>query len=302
MIPSEYAKYEKVVSVACINYSSIWGNKKANLQKMTRVVADAADLGNNIIVFPELALSGYSCPENCTMHKETAETIPGTSTVEMAQVAARHNVYIVFGMPEQDKANPALRYITSAIVGPEGIIGAYRKVHVAGPPRYREVFCFASGSQVPVFETRYGPIGIQICADFWIAPELSRILALKGARLIVNTTASPVGANKPYFLVQQTGARASENHVFTASANMAGKEPHAAFYGHSCIAGPAYPKAIEIFARSGEAEEIVSATLNFERLHRSWEMGTMRQMLHTDLIVEEYAKIAQNRAKKEQHA
>ena len=93
----------ETVSVACINFHPQWGDKAANLAKMKAFVTEAAKQGNNIIVFPELALSGYECSEeaaaektSCRMHTELAETIPGPSTEEMSVLAKKLNILLGF--------------------------------------------------------------------------------------------------------------------------------------------------------------------------------------------------------------
>jgi predicted amidohydrolase len=293
MLPEKYQKYEKTVTLACVNFQTVWGDKAANLEKMKGTVATAARFGNNIIVFPELALSGYDCgPPPCTHHKDTAETIPGPATEEMAKVAKDNGVYVIFGMPERDKEKPDTLYISSPLIGPEGLIGNYRKIHIAGPPLFKETDCFVGGNELPVFETRYGPIGIQICYDFWFFSELTKILALKGARLIINTTASPSGPAKEYFIVQETGNRATENTVFAGSANLVGKERVTNYYGHSCIAGPDVPRLTKIYAEGGGAEEIVTATLNFERLHIFQAAAHWAKDRRSDLILREMQDLA----------
>jgi predicted amidohydrolase len=98
MIPEPYQKYEKVVSIACINFETVWGNKEANLEKIKRYINDAADQGNNIIVFPELALTGYECDEEC-MHKENAEIFPGPSSEEISHLTKKLKVYVVYVFP-----------------------------------------------------------------------------------------------------------------------------------------------------------------------------------------------------------
>ncbi|GAH15678.1 unnamed protein product, partial [marine sediment metagenome] len=82
----------ETVSVACINFHPEWGDKAANLAKMKTFTRDAAKQGNHIIIFPELALSGYECSEDmgaekksCQMHWDLSETIPGPSTEDMAE-------------------------------------------------------------------------------------------------------------------------------------------------------------------------------------------------------------------------
>jgi len=287
--------YEETVSLACINFHTEWGDKAANVAKMKTFTTDAAKQGNNIIIFPELALSGYECSENigpekksCKMHQELAEAIPGPSTEEMAGLAKELDVYIIFGMPEQDKKNSATRYISSVVIAPEGILGAYRKLHLAPWPRFTESLCFFPGDEVPVWQTRYGNIGVLICYDFYFFPELARIMALKEAILLVNTTASASGPGKPYYIVQQTGSRATENLVYAASANLVGKERTKTYYGHSVIAGPHHPSPAYVFAEGGEAEEIVSATLSFPRLSAyrdllDWKKGRQWQLINKEM-------------------
>jgi predicted amidohydrolase len=287
--------YEETVSLACVNFHTEWGDKAANVAKMKTFTTDAAKQGNNIIIFPELALSGYECSENigpekksCKMHQELAEAIPGPSTEEMAGLAKELDVYIIFGMPEQDKKNPATRYISSVVIAPEGILGAYRKLHLAPWPRFTESLCFFPGDEVPVWQTRYGNIGVLICYDFYFFPELARIMALKEAILLVNTTASASGPGKPYYIVQQTGSRATENLVYAASANLVGKESTKTYYGHSVIAGPHHPSPAYVFAEGGEAEEIVSATLSFPRLSAyrdllDWKKGRQWQLINKEM-------------------
>ena len=265
-MPEQKRRYESIATLAVVNYQSIWGDKSANLQKMIKISTTAAQQGNDIIAFPELALSGCESNQQGNNYKKCAETIPGPATDELADLAKKLQVYIIFGMPELDKESPGIIYNSSALVGPEGFVGAQRKLHLSPPPLFDETNHFASGNALPVFETRYGLIGIQICRDFWHFPELTRILALKGARLVINTTASPSGPDKPYYMRQQTGCRATENMIYAASANMVGKEVTLSYYGHSCIAGPNIPKLATIFAEGGEKEEIISATLNLERL------------------------------------
>jgi len=287
--------YQETVSVACINFDTEWGDKAANLTKMKTFTIEAAKQGNNIIIFPELALSGYECSEDiggekksCRMHQELAEAIPGPSTEEMVELAKELDVYIVFGMPEQDKINSDAPYISSVVIAPEGVLGAYRKLHLAPLPRFTESLCFSPGDEVPVWQTRYGIIGVLICYDFYFFPELARIMALKEATLLINTTASAAGPGKPYFIVQQTGSRATENLVYAASANLVGKERTKTYYGHSVIAGPHAPRPAFVFAEGGETEEIVSATLGFPRLRAyaellDWKKGRRSLLINKEL-------------------
>lgn len=299
MIPEKYRNYEKTVAVACINWHGTWGDKIANLGKIMAKIREATKLGANIITFPELTLSGYECGEEarrdekpCSMHMEAAETIPGPATEEIAKLTRELGVYAIFGMPEKDSKDPNIRYISAPVVGPGGLIGKYRKVHLAPTPLFTETICFKPGDELPVFETRYGPIGVQICADFWNMPELSRILYLKGARVILNLAGSAAGPGKSEFITHLTAGRAIDSFVYTASCNHVGKERTLSYYGHSTIAGPAFPRLSKIFAQGGEGEEIVMATLNFEQLHYMQSMIDVKKIGNWGLIVKEYKRLA----------
>jgi predicted amidohydrolase len=287
MIPERYKKYEQVVSIACVNFATKWGDKKANLEKIKKFITLAAEQGNNIVALPELALTGYECDhagETC-MHEANAEVIPGPSTEEIASLAKKNDIYVFFGMPEIDKKRSGTRYISTAVIGPEGVLGSYRKLHLMSPP-LTEKACFTRGDDLPIFETRYGPIGVQICYDFWTFPEITRILTLKGARLVINTAASPSGPGKYLFMAQQTGARAVENIIYTASANLTGTDRTKKFYGHSTIAGRG-SKIAQIYAEGDETEGIVSATLNFELLHKLRETNPIYDNFRYDLVIKE---------------
>ncbi len=296
----EYQQYEKVVTIAGVNWKGEWGNKKANLEKMKTKVRDAAQYGINIIAFPELALTGYECgPEArqeqrpCAMHSEAAEKIPGPSTEEMAKLAKELNMYVIFGMPEKDAKNSDVQYVSAALVGPEGVVGSYRKMHLATPPVWTEYYCFKPGNELPIFKTKYGPIGIQICADFWMYPELSRLLFLKGARIIFNPSGSAAAPGKIDLMVNETTGRGQSTQCYIVSCNHVGTERTISYYGHSTIGGPGFPKFQRTLARSEGMEEIVWATVSFETLAQSRRIFRVKEAGNWKLIAKEYQKIAE---------
>lgn len=289
---------QQYITIGCVNYQSVWGDVGANLEKIKKMTVQAAEQGINLLVFPELALSGYECDDRC-MHAEVAQTIPGPATEEMARTAAERGLYVIFGMPERDPRDPKKRYIASVLVGPEGLVGRYRKIHLARPPEFTETLCFAAGSDLPVFETRYGMVGIQICFDFWVFPELTRVLVLKGAEIVINTTASPKGPGKPFFLTSITAARAAENRIVTASANLVGTERRRSFYGHSCIAGAAPPTWLRVYAQGGAEEEIVSATMSLTALRWWRARSSWQQARRGEVILDELNGLANGAIQRE---
>jgi len=319
MIPERYASYEKVVTVGAANFQSVPGDKQANLAKIEANVREAASQGVDIVAFPEEALIGCgecavcrSGTPKCEYHADLAETVPGPSSEQIAELAADHGVYVSFGLAERDAADPKVLYNAAALVGPEGIQGTYRKLHLGSLPWVTEGITFRPGNQLPVFETRFGPVGLIICYDFWFNPELARLLALKGARVILNSCATFKGPGKREYMTQTTATRAQENLCYVASANQVsgggdasgsyGAEQldegrSADFLGHSTIAGPAFPRFSQVFAQAGEGEELVSATLSFEKLHR-WESifpwrdwRATHQSGTSQLIADEFRKL-----------
>lgn len=291
-IPERYQPYEPTLTLGCANFKTAWADKPANLASIKAHIGEAARQGINLIAFPELALTGYDCSDDVCMHQELAETIPGPATEEIAALTRQHDIHVVFGMPERDSGNGDVRYIACALIGPDGLIGSYRKLHLGPPPIFRETLCFRGGGSVPVFETRYGPIGIQICADFWMYPELSRIQMLKGARVIMNCSGSPdLSPDRRSYMTQQTGARATENLVYAATANLVGQEKRTAFYGCSTIAGPAFPRFSNIYAQAAGREEIISATLSFSRLHRFRNAVAVEDIRRSKVILEEFMEL-----------
>ena len=194
MHPTANPNLPSLITVGCVNFASVERDKAATLDRILGIVSDAARQGCDLVVFPELALNTWgSCPDcaaahsPCGWHIEQAELIPGPSTEAVAALAADLGIHVVFGMEESDPAAAGVIYNAAAVVTPDGVLGSYRKIHLGIP---LETNRFTPGDALPVFETRLGPIGISICYDFYNNPELSRILALKGARILVNPTGS----------------------------------------------------------------------------------------------------------------
>ena len=297
-ILEKHNKYQKTASITCVNFHPVWGNKANNLEKIMLNIQEAAKQGNDVVVFGEMALVGFECDEKgtrqrkpCAMHEEVAETIPGPVTRKIAEVAGDLDIYVLFGMAEREKDDNAIRHNTTVVMGPEGLIGTYRKIHLSAAPKFNEEFCCSPGHELPIFKTRFGPIGVQICRDFWMFPELSRILALKGARLIINTAASPAIPWRPNYIVHQTVCRATENMVYAATANLVGQERVTTFAGSSVIAGP--PGTQPIYAQvSDNREEFVSATLDFQKLQRLSEIRQWRRGRQGALIAREMQEFA----------
>ncbi|MEM0357574.1 MAG: carbon-nitrogen hydrolase family protein [Candidatus Bathyarchaeia archaeon] len=218
--------------VALAQISCQRGDKKANIQKIEAYTENARQQNADLVIFPELSLTGYVVRDELY---ELAEPVPGPSTAAIEKIAKQHGVYIVFGMPELSEKAQATLYNTAVLVGPKGFVGKYRKMHLPTHSVFEEKRYFRPGYQTGVFDTELGKIGLIICYDIFF-PEVSRLTRLKGAQLIVCISASP--AVRRVFFEILTAARAIENTAFLAYVNLVGIENGLQFWGGSRLIGP----------------------------------------------------------------
>jgi predicted amidohydrolase len=200
------------MNVAVVQTNPVIGQVQANIQAALDLMQrEQADL----YVLPELFNTGYNFISLDEVVK-SAEPSDGPTCRVMSAFAREKSSYVVYGFPEE--ANRL--YNSAALVGPDGLIGVYRKVHLFD----RENLYFAPGNLgFPVFRLPFGIIGIMICFD-WIYPESFRTLALKGAQLI----AHPSNLVLPY-CPDALVTRCLENRVFAASADRVGRENRGGF-------------------------------------------------------------------------
>ena len=206
----------------------------------------------DIICFPEFATTGYSLGSKW---RKLAEPIPGTTTRRLFSLAREHGHYIIAGLPELDIATGNV-YDTSAFVSPtDEKIEVYRKVHLWGKERQY----LTHGTQLPMFETRFGKLGMGICYDLEF-PEHARALTIGGADVIF----FPSAQMKPLkdMIIRYVQTRAVENQVFVALANRIGTEGTTAFFGASRISSPEG----QILAACAEKEDMAIAKLDIKSL------------------------------------
>jgi predicted amidohydrolase len=163
------------------------------------LIEDAARQRADLIVLPE-TLTYFNTGKSFA---ECAEPIPGPSTDYFGELARKHNLYIVAGLVERDRH---LIHNVAVLLGPDGkVAGKYRKVCL---PREEIVAGIAPGNEYPVFDTRFGKLGMMVCYDGFF-PEVARELSNRGAEVI----AWPVWGCNPAL----AAARACENHVYLVS-------------------------------------------------------------------------------------
>jgi predicted amidohydrolase len=165
------------------------------------------------------------------------------------------------------------------------------------------------GRDLGFYDTELGPIGLGICFDIWLNPELSRIFALKGARLIIAPTAGlRTSEHSAGDLRQMTFTRARENLVFVVMANLVGApgDPSGSVYaGGSVIAGPRFPRMADILAEADDTETMAIATIDFAQYDKfaeviPWrEWRRTRNAAATEIIAREYRLLAEELAELE---
>jgi 5-aminopentanamidase len=233
----------------------------ANLDRLARAAGDAAARGADLLVCPEMFLTGYNI--GGTAAARLAEPRDGASARAVAEIARGSGLAILYGYPERAAAADGEEAVFNAVhlVGNDGSsLANYRKTHLFGELD-RSMFS-ASTARSPLVELGGWRLGMLICYDVEF-PENARRLALAGADLILAPTANMV----PYEVVATTivPARAFENQVYVAYANYCGSEGHLEYCGLSCVAAPDGTVA----ARAGQDETVVVADLDRERMAAS---------------------------------
>jgi predicted amidohydrolase len=220
------------INIALAQIDCKVGDKDYNIGNIEQKVKDAGRQGANIVVFPELTLTGYSIRD---LAYELAEPIPGPSVNRLVGIAKKERMYVVCGMPERSGRAQAVLYNTAMLLGPEGYIGKYQKMYLPTHSIFEEKRYFRPGNRTPVFQTSIGKVGLLVCYDIFF-PEVSRILRLKGAQLIICISASP--SRRRRFFEVLTTARAIENTAFLAYVNLVGVEDGLQFWGGSRLIAP----------------------------------------------------------------
>jgi predicted amidohydrolase len=202
-----------------------FADPSANSQRIAeQIVTTKADL----IVFPECALTGY-CFRSHDEAIQGAVAISDKSVQALIAACREAKCFAIVGLAE--KVNEDL-FNSAALIGPNGLVGEYRKVHLPyiGLDRYAQ-----AGDSFPLFDLPFGRVGIQICFDIRF-PEGARTLSLKGADLIAVPTNWPESAELASDIM--CPARCIENHIFVAAANRVGEENSFTFVGRSKIISP----------------------------------------------------------------
>jgi predicted amidohydrolase len=235
------------IRIACGQFAAKPGDAPSNVARMIRYAGQARAEGCEVIVFPELIVTGYLAPERVL---PLAEPLTGPSVGRLAEAAGRIGIAIAFGMAELDPAR-GVRYNSLVIVDRTGhVAGVYHKMHLWDTEREwaepgREVL------SVELDQVRYSG---WICYDTRF-PELARLGALKGAEVALVPTAW-LGPGDEWELALR--ARALDNGMFVAGSDIVGPDPALRCRGLSLIVDP---KGNVLARAKPDSEGIICATL-----------------------------------------
>jgi len=276
--------------VACLQFEPLIGQLKHNQQSGLAMVEQAADQGAELIVLPELSDSGYVFETRREAYQLASEVESSPTIKGWLKIASLRNLHIVGGFCE--RAGEVL-YNSAALIGPNGLIGIYRKLHLWG----EEALFFERGNLgVPVFPTRIGRLSALICYDGWF-PEAWRIAALQGADIVCVPTnwvpmpAQPAGQMSMSNILCM--AAAHSNSLYVAAACRTGIERGQPFIGQSLIvnhegwpiAGPASEEdPCILIAEVNLADARRQRSLNsFNQLMRDRRIDVYGEMLGADV-------------------
>lgn len=208
--------------------------KERNIEKAIKFAQIATEKGANVICFQELFATHWFPREMNKHHFSLAEEMNGPTITRMQRLAGENKVVLVCPIFEIEGDS---FYNSAIVIDADGeILGSYRKIHVPQIPLWEERYYFSSGNHgFPVFRTKFAPIGVQICWDNFF-PEGSRILALKGAKILFCPTAAAFASQKKWETVISGNAVA--NGVYSFRVNRVGSEEKQDFYGRSFCISP----------------------------------------------------------------
>lgn len=259
--------------IGFVQFSPALGDLPSTIHDLDELSTEFATA--DLVVLPELCNSGYNFASVDQARSSAEDAQEGPFVQYLLELCRRHNLYIVSGINELDEGKGHL-YNTAVLVGPNGPVGKYRKLHLF----LKEKDIFHPGDLgLPVFDLGRCKVGMLICFD-WIFPEAWRVLALKGADVICH----PSNLILPGLAQRAIPVHAVMSRIFVITSNRIGKEGSLQFTGLSTIANPKG----EVLAQASETEpavRIVEVDLDMAKD----KMITPRNHVLTDRRPEDYS-------------
>jgi predicted amidohydrolase len=277
------------LNIALAQINTSLGNVETNLEKHLAMVKEASASGADLILFPELSLTGYVLQDlvpTVAHHPDDDDPIFGPL------LAASHQVDMVVGFVDEDRRHRF--YIAAAYLSAGEVLHIHHKVYLPTYGLFDEGRFFAWGDAIRAFDTRFGRLGILICEDFWHASP-PYLLWLDGADLFLMMSAS-IGRGlggesrleSARWVEHINQAYASLFTVFTAHTNRVGFEDGLHFWGGSTV----YDPNGELLVSAPYEEEVLTlAEIDLNQLHRTRARLPLLRDERTALVMRELNRI-----------
>lgn len=245
------------------------GERSRNIARAEDMIREAAGKGAQVILLPEVFHELFFIMSLDMSVFDKAEPIPGPITERMQELAAELGTVIV--APIYESVGKSVYYNSAAVIDSDGsLLGVYRKNHIPLSTKFYEKLYFKPGNLgYPVFETRFGRLGILICHDRHY-PEGARALGLNGAEILLVPSATPTASLSVRVWEKELAAHAIFNEYYVAGLNRVGVEGEYTYYGRSVFLDPTG----EIVAQAGEGEEVLIAECDLDVIverRRAWQ-------------------------------
>jgi beta-ureidopropionase len=252
--------------------ASVHDIAEAMFEKHLPFIEQAGQRGVQVLGLQEVFNGPYFCPSHDARWYDLAEAVPGPTVERLVPLARKYQMVIVVPVYEREMAG--VYYNTAAVIDADGTyLGKYRKNHIPHTSGFWEKYFFKPGNLgYPVFQTRYGKVGVYICYDRHF-PEGARLLGLHGAEIVFNPSATVAGLSEYLWKLEQP-AHAVANGYFVAASNRVGSEAPwniGHFYGSSYFVDP---RGNFLAVGSRTDDELVVADMDLEMIEevrRVWQ-------------------------------
>jgi NAD+ synthase (glutamine-hydrolysing) len=277
------------LTLALAQINTVLGVVPANLEKHLTLIEEARRSGADLLVFPELSLTGYVLQD---LTPAVALTPAAGDPIFKPLLEASREIDLVVGFVEEDRRHRF--YIASAYLSRGEVLHVHHKVYLPTYGLFDEGRFFAWGDSIRAFDTRFGRLGMLICEDFWHASP-PYLLWLDGADLLLFSSSSPGrGLNSEPRLESArwvehiNRAYASLFTTFVAHANRVGYEDGLNFWGGSTI----YDPNGELVAKGPYQQEgLTLAEIDLNQLHRTRARLPLLRDERTALVMRELGRI-----------
>lgn len=291
------------LNLALAQINTVLGEVNQNLEKHLELIKQAHTKGADLIIFPELSLTGYILQDlvpTVALHPD--ETDPVFS--QLLQVSK--SIDVMVGFVEEDLRNRF--YIASAYLSGGKVLHVHRKVYLPTYGLFDEGRFFAAGDGVSAFDTRFGRMGMLICEDFWHA-SLPYLLWLDGADIFLFASSSP-GRGLPHEAINGrpgkldsarwvddiTRAYAGLFTSFVIHTNRVGYEDGLNFWGGASVCNPDGESVIQ---GPQHQEAMVQTELDLNHLHRTRARLPLLRDEKSALVQKEITRINQQTRQKD---